>query len=408
MSWGIGDRVGVAVSAGTIATFNSRRPGPVPSLVLDFAGTGTLDSRVTFTRSTTATYYNSSGVLSTAAINAPRFDYNPSTLAPLGLLIEQSSTNLLTYSQDLSNAAWNKATGCTVNNTANIAPDGTQTANAISQTTNGETNGVFRPGGLFQSGRTVSLYLKAGEITSVIGQNGAGQFWTFNLITGLFSSVNAVFTTSSTSVGNGWWRIQITLGSVAGFDLFIGASSGASAYNKFYIWGAQLEALAFPTSYIPTTSAQVTRASDNASMTGSNFTSWYNQGQGTLYIENTSVNQSGQSYIISNGSNNRYYYSANASSTTSTTSSYDGTNVLANSLITNGVFNKTGSTYSSISNLKTLSANGTAATSGAYNGSWATNTAVKFGEQNFTGWIKKISFYPQALTSAQLQTLTTL
>jgi len=73
---------------------NFRSPfGVQPSLVLDFAGTGTLDSRITFTRSTTATYYNSSGVLSTAAINAARFDYNPSTLAPLGLLIEQSSTN---------------------------------------------------------------------------------------------------------------------------------------------------------------------------------------------------------------------------------------------------------------------------------------------------------------------------
>ena len=69
--------------------------GLIPSLVLDFAGTGTLDPRVTFTRSTTATYTNSSEALTTAAINAARFDYNPSTLAALGLLLEEQRTNVL-------------------------------------------------------------------------------------------------------------------------------------------------------------------------------------------------------------------------------------------------------------------------------------------------------------------------
>ena len=78
-----------------------------PALLLDFT-TGTLDSRITFTRSTTGSYYNSAGVLSTAAINAPRFDYNPSTLQAKGLLIEESRTNLLTYSEQFDNAAWVK------------------------------------------------------------------------------------------------------------------------------------------------------------------------------------------------------------------------------------------------------------------------------------------------------------
>jgi len=130
MSWGIGDRVGVAVSAGTIATFNSRRKSPVPSLVLDFAGTGTLDPRVTFTRSTTGTYYNSNGVLSTATINTPRFDYNPVTKVPLGLLIEQSSTNTVLYSQDYSNIIWLKTQSTNTPNTV-TAPDGTLTGSTM-------------------------------------------------------------------------------------------------------------------------------------------------------------------------------------------------------------------------------------------------------------------------------------
>jgi hypothetical protein len=352
--------------------------------------------------------------LQTAPINTPRFDFNPTTGESLGFLIEQSSTNLLTYSQDYTNAVWTKATGCTVNNSATIAPDGTQTANSISQTTNGDTNGVYRTGAIFQSGRTVSLYLKAGEITSVTAQNGAGQQWTFNLTTGVFSSVNAVYTTSSVSVGNGWWRLQIVLGSVAGTDFFIGATSGASAYNKFYMWGFQIEALAFSTSYIATTSAQVTRASDNASMTGTNFSSWYNNQQGTLYAENLKTTSGGSASFgvasISNGTSSNstnLYINPTVSLTdidvlnngATQFSYYSGAYAKkqAVSFANNSMAGSSGGTISTSStglvpsNVNQLVLGNVYSTSQSY---------------QLNGWIKKLAYYPIAVTSAQLQALT--
>lgn len=72
-----------------------------PTLNLQFVGSTTLDPRIFFTRASTGTYFDSAGVLQTAAINTPRFDYNPSTLAAQGLLIEEARTNLVLNSATL-------------------------------------------------------------------------------------------------------------------------------------------------------------------------------------------------------------------------------------------------------------------------------------------------------------------
>jgi hypothetical protein len=417
MSWGIGDRVGVAVSAGTIATFNSRRPGPVPSLVLDFAGTGTLDSRITFTRSTTGTYYNSSGVLSTAAINASRFDYNPSTLAPLGLLIEQSSTNLLTYSQDFSNIAWNKFQ-CTVATGTNSAPDGTQTSNTLTATAGAGFHYAYRNIAVVISGsNTYSIYVKQGTATWIWFSVRDNSFNYFNVSTGAFGTTPDTCTVQN--VGNGWYRITTTKTDILGVTA-IGFAS-ANGVNSFtatgtetvQIWGAQLEALAFATSYIPTTTAQVTRASDNASITGANFTSWYNQGQGTIYGEWISAPKLSQLANIYSDANNMMYFFAYSSGKSQITIKNAGNQTDTLYFYTQTPYTATKTAYSFTGTTNAVTANGgtpTTNTSAAQVPTVNTMAIGKFGTGAFdfmNGTIKKLVYYPTALTSAQLQALTT-
>jgi hypothetical protein len=113
--------------AGHVSRWSVATTG-VPVLSLDFLTSNTLDPRVTFTRSTTATFVGSNGLIQTAAINAPRFDYNPVTLAPNGLLIEEQRVNSLLYSDQFQQATWSKVGVVTAN--ATTAPDGTTTADS--------------------------------------------------------------------------------------------------------------------------------------------------------------------------------------------------------------------------------------------------------------------------------------
>ena len=222
---------------------------PTAALNLDFT-TGTLDSRITFTRSTTGSYYNSAGVLSTAAINAPRFDYNPSTLQANGLLIEESRTNLLTYSEQFDNAAWAK-TETTVIANATIAPDGTSTADKVIPSTNSSVDHSVNSGSV-TVGTTyaVSVYAKSVGYNYLfirgLGLGGSGGA-RFNLNTGTVEGVANYSSASIQSVGNGWYRcIAIgTASAVTGVYFNISNTATQLAYSGdgtsgIYLWGAQL------------------------------------------------------------------------------------------------------------------------------------------------------------------------
>jgi len=181
--------------------------------------------------------------------------------------------------------------------------------------------------------------------------------------------------------------------------------------SGIYVWGAQIEALAFPTSYIPTTTAQVTRASDNASMTGTNFSSWYSVGQGTVYAEAAGSTVAGAStiYAISDGTGNNRIVGAVGSfmlfvgvggvQQVNLSVGSDTANVFAKYAgffsTNNFGFTRNGATAS------TASSGSIPTVTTLYIGSGSTGTSGYLG-----GRIKKLAYYPQTVTSAQLQALT--
>src|SRR3954469_16644246 len=108
-----GGRVGGQTGSGSSPGSPSGDGGP--DFQTNFTAISSLPTGVSFSRATTGTRFNSSGVLVTEAIDAPRFDYawNGSAWVAVGLLIEEQRTNSLLQSNTFSNAAWLKAGSAT-------------------------------------------------------------------------------------------------------------------------------------------------------------------------------------------------------------------------------------------------------------------------------------------------------
>lgn len=273
----------------------------LPRLALDFT-TASLDSRVTVTRTTgasnPATYVASSGYIASASNNEPRFDYDPVSKICRGLLIEESRQNLLTYSEEL-----NRLTKTRSNILADqfTSPNNTLTAdNFYDDTTVSNTHFASTASISFTSGTyyTLSVFVKKnGRNISLAFSStsfGANVRYTFNLDAGT-ASVNVAGTNSSSAIvnaGNGYWRCSITAqatataSSTAALYLIDGStlSYTGDGTSGVYIWGAQLEAGAFVTSYIPTTTTSLTRNADAVTMTGTNFSDWYNATEGSFVV----------------------------------------------------------------------------------------------------------------------------
>ena len=369
------------------------------------------------------TYYPTT----TAAYYAPRFDHDPTTGEALGLLIEEQRTNLCLQSEDFSTTWVNFNSAEEVN--IIVAPDGTLTGDKLIPDTTSSAHTVQQVISV-TSGTTYTftVYAKAGEYygagllfpTSGFGTNSVDVF---DLSTGTVVT-NASGNATITSVGNGWYRISstrtasATASSTFQIRAYPATSSGNYAgddYSGIYIWGAQFEAGAFPTSYIPTTSASVTRNADAASMTGTNFSSWYNAAEGTIYSEHQSVSAPNlRAYSISDGTNN------NALQGVITTSGGSGLNF---------EIRQSGSTVAFVPSSASPVAGQFYKLAGAYKvndvaasrdgGTVGTDTSVIIpvvdrlyigaggtGSNYPNGTIRKLAYYPQRLTNAQLQALT--
>lgn len=275
--------------------------------------------------------YNPGAAPAAQAYYGPRFDHDPATLAPKGLLIEEQRTNLWMYSNGFDNSAWGKIGGDAITPNAVTSPNGTPNGFRTNEATaSGAGHGVSQISASLTSGTsyTVSVYVKdiptsAKRYVSILfSSSGFGGFKSvvFDASTGVGYNPSAGVVYGSSDAGNGWRRVWASLAATAtttsGADLRITSSTSdpyanqaGSPANGLYLFGAQLEAGALPTSYIPTTTAAATRAADGAVMTGTNFSSWYRQDEGTLFAE-TQVSG------YSNASNPRLVALAGANSAT--------------------------------------------------------------------------------------------
>lgn len=245
---------------------------------------------ITFTRATSGGRFNGAGLFEMVPVNGPRFDYDPLTLAPKGLLIESQATNLLRYSAQIDDATWTK-TNATVSANSSTSPDGGVTADKIIESAVNSTHLVIQTVTTSAGIYTLSVFAKAGErkFVQLRAQENAGflALAVFDLLLGTVQSGSA--TALISPVGNGWYRCSISVTSV-GSATFQGQAwvlnnSAQVTYlgdgvSGLYIWGVQLEAGAFRSSLIPTTSAAVTRAADIASL--NTISPWYKSTEGTL------------------------------------------------------------------------------------------------------------------------------
>lgn len=242
-----------------------------PVLNLDFT-TGSLDPRVTFTRAgATATRVNSSGYIESVAADTPRFDYNATTLAAQGLLVEEQRTNILQYSQDFTQGFWQKVNG-SITSSSITSPANSANANAF---TGSGADSVIVTIGLTVAAatHTISVYAKVPSGTKSVafvafGGNGALVLY----------DVKTLTTT--------WQRFVFTVSMAAGANaqFQIGGGNTIGVGDEIHLWGAQLEQGAFATSYIPTTAAAATRNADVATITGANFSDWWQASKGGVLV----------------------------------------------------------------------------------------------------------------------------
>jgi hypothetical protein len=387
----------------------------------------TFSQIITFTRASTATYFDSTGTLTSAAVDAPRLDYNPSTLAALGFLVEESRTNLLLQSADFTTSWGQSNVTITANTTA--SPDGgTNGDTLLINSAGAATNQTSQT---FTAGSTITITVFAKKNASNFIRFEAGNLvncW-FDLNTGVTGtnsagSGNVLFSAKSIqAISNGWYRciLTVTTTTITTLGVIIFATNTdnntSSINSSIFLWGAQLEAGAFPTSYIPTTTTALTRSQDRAVV--NTLSPWYNSVAGTIYAEfSLTLPASGGNQFSTQTSDNSYNnrivnnISATAFPNTSTVSggTSDGFASVAGTVTANTTA-KVAAAYAS--NDLAISLNG---------GTVATDNTVTIpsgltrfdlgsdhlGFNNVkAGYLRRITYYPRALSAAELQAITT-
>jgi hypothetical protein len=370
-------------------------------------GTSALDYQMTETR-----------------LNIPRLDYSLGSCP--NILLEPQRTNLLSYSEQFDDASWTKV-NLTVAANSSVSPSGILNADTLTPSATNTQHGTTKSATLAAStSYTLSVYFKPNGYTSIALRMALDAIWaggvaptvTFETTTMTATVTTGIPTYKFEDVGNGWYWCSITattsVGGISGGTFYVKEyfSYLANGTSGVFLWGAQLEAGAYPTSYIPTSSASVTRNADVVQKTG--VSSLIGQTEGTLYWEGTMTSSSVDDLFYLNRSLTnsvfiyktavnvilfRVYYGG-SSITITTPTSYTGTIKIAAAY-------KSGDSVLYINGVQVGTSATAFAFTGALNDVVLNNTAFLFGNQ-IKKSVKTAALYPTRLTNAQLATLTTI
>lgn len=394
-------------------------------------------------RASTATYFDSAGVLQTAAIDEARTTYKRinGVWTDAGPLHEAAATNLLLRSEEFNNASWPK-TQASTSGDAIAAPDGTTTADKLIEDTATSEHYAQQTISSLTGTYTFSVFAKAAEkrYLGIREASVTADRALFDLENGVVTSTVGSPTATIEDVSGGWYRCTLTPDTAYSSQnftprLYLTDDSGGIDANSYtgdgtsglYLWGAQLEANDYATSYIPTTTTSVTRSADvvssstatrnadDASITGTAFSDWFNASEGTVFVEfaaSETAPSSNQSIVqFTDGTTNERLSLLIAS----------GSGAISFTVLDGGATqaNISGGAASSANKVAfAFAANdfaqcvdgGTVATD--ISGTLPTVDRLWIGSRNgsdqrFNGHIKNIKFYPSRLTDAELQALTT-
>ncbi|MFA7275829.1 MAG: hypothetical protein WC043_03390 [Pseudobdellovibrionaceae bacterium] len=415
-----------------------------PSLSMDFIydsdGRYTLDGTAyndlssflgaaggSFTRASVGTYFDSAGTLQTAVSGTPRFDYDPITHVARGILIEEARANLFTYSDQFDDVTWPRLNSVISANTV-TAPDGSISADTWTRSSTASSyfgKGISKSASALTYTGAIYVKMNIGNYFALRMQGAypARADIVFNLNTGAIStsaSATSSFTAASgsiQSVGNGWYRATLSAtsdthntirlyGSFNSNGSFLDGTDSVSN-SSGYIWGAQLETGSFPTSYIPTTTAAVTRVADDLSL-GSNTLLKQNTWSA---VAKTYGMPSGQAGTFLGRNDNIGFGALNGAFGTYKAWSTNGSTNLASNTVNSAYYGGIARTSIGVDTTgRSITANGLIPTSDSVNITAASSSWGRIGSAldiiYLNAHMQNLKIYNKRLSDTQLQLLT--
>jgi hypothetical protein len=390
--------------------------------VLPTDGIGDFD----FTRASSATRVNASGLIETVATGVPRLEYpllNGVVNGCPSLLLEPQNTNAVEYSEDVDQ--WSN-TEVSILSNAIISPNGGLNADKVVLNIS-SNNSDIRPS-------TASVSIGLNYVFSVFAKAGEFDFLNLDFSNGSFDSANATYNLTNGTVtaydsinigqgienyGNGWYRCYIIAEAISNSTsaLIIRLNDNnqdGDGIKGFYFWGAQFEQSSYATSYIPTSGSAVTRVADEAGGAGNVNT--FNSLEGVLFLEISALadDLTNRFIILNDGSisNRLTFRYKTTSNQLSMEVHIGGTEKFSLEFILNDITVNQKIALKYKKNDYALWVNGVEVSTSALNDVFTANTLnnidFKGFSQDFYGKTKQLQYFNTALTDAELTTLTTL